>query len=133
MLTSSSRRLAAAAVSTLAALTAACVAAAAPAHAADWTTVLSVHKAKTQLCKTPVPGGYRVKIRLDDRTSDHAHLAGMSTGAEGASVDVKAAAGEVSKVRSLVVRRGDDLVVGMGEPTGEGMGGDQSLTRIGAC
>jgi hypothetical protein len=132
MLTSSPRRLAAAAVSSLV-LAAASVVAAAPAHAADWTTVMAVHKSKTQLCKTAVPGGYRVKIRLDNRASDHPHLAGMSKGSQGAQANVKAAAGEVSKVKSLVIGRGDELVVGMGEPTGEGMGGDQSLARIGSC
>jgi hypothetical protein len=104
---------------------------AAPAHAADWTTVLSVHKAHTQLCKEPVADGWRVRIRLDDRSSDHAHNAGMSRG--GATVSVRAAAGEVSKVKTLVVPRGSELVVGMGEPTGEGLGGDQDLGRVGRC
>lgn len=102
-----------------------------PAEAAGWGTVMSVHKSRTQLCKEPVSGGWKVKIRLDNRSSDHGHNAGMSVGPD--SVTVRAKAGEVSKVKSLVVNRGEELTVGMGEPTGEGMGGDQELAQVGAC
>ena len=125
-----SRRLALASVTTLG-LSAATLVVATPAHAADWTTVLTVHKARTQLCKEPVGDGWRVRIRLDNRNADHTHLAGMSAGGDRASVRAKA--GEVSKVRSLVIQRSDELTVGMGEPTGEGLGGDQELARVGLC
>jgi len=125
-----SRRLALASVTTLG-LGAATLVVATPAHAADWTTVLTVHKARTQLCKEPVGNGWRVRIRLDNRNADHTHLAGMSR--NGTQASVRAKTGEISKVKSLVFERGDELVVGMGEPTGEGLGGDQELARVGAC
>ncbi len=46
---------------------------------------------------------------------------------------MRATAGEVSTVKSLVFRRGDELVVGIGEFTGEGAGGDHDLGRVGFC
>ena len=125
-----SRRLALATVTTLGLGTATLVAAT-PAHAAGWTTVISVHKARSQLCKEPVGDGWRVKIRLDNRNADHAHVSGMSR--NGTQASVRARAGEVSKVRSLVFSRSDELVVGIGEVTGEGMGGDYELGRVGLC
>lgn len=125
-----SRRLALATVTTLGLGTATLVVAT-PAHAGDWTTVLTVHKARTQLCKEPVGDGWRVRVRLDNRNADHTHLAGMS--GSGAKASGRAKAGEVSKVKWLVVNRGDELTVGMGEPTGEGLGGDQELARVGLC
>jgi hypothetical protein len=125
-----SRRLALATVTTLG-LGTATLAAATPAHAADWTTVIAVHKAKAQLCKEPVGDGWRVKIRLDNRNADHTHLAGMSR--NDTQVSVRAQAGEVSKVKSLVFQRGDELVVGIGEVTGEGAGGSEDLGRVGLC
>ena len=125
-----SRRLALAAVTTLG-LGTATLAAATPVHAADWTTVMSVHKGKTQLCKQPVAEGWRVRIRLDNRNADHGHVSGMSR--DGTQVAVRASAGEVSKVKSLVFQRGDELVVGIGELNGEGAGGDHDLGRVGLC
>jgi hypothetical protein len=106
--------------------------AAAPAHAANWTTIMATHKGKTQLCKDAVAGGWTVRIRLDNRASTHAHLAGMSRN-QGANVTVRAQAGEVSKVKSLFVQTGDALTVGMGELTGEGAGGRAPLGSVGFC
>jgi hypothetical protein len=125
-----SRRLALTAVTTLG-LSSAALAAAAPAHASDWTTLVSVHKAKTQLCKEAVSDGWRVRIRLDNRNADHTHLAGMAR--NDTQVSVRAKAGEVSKVRSLIFQQGDELVVGIGEVTGEGAGGAEDLDQVGVC
>ena len=125
-----SRRLALAAVTTIG-LGTTTLATATPAHAAEWTTVIAVHKARTQLCKQPVGASWRVLIRLDNRSSDHGHVAGMSR--NDTQVSVRARAGELSRVRSLIFQRGDELVVGIGELTGEGAGGDQELSRVGLC
>jgi hypothetical protein len=130
MRTPLSRRLALATVTTLG-LGTATLAAATPAHAADWTTAMSVHKARTQLCKEPVGDGWRVELRLDNRNADHAHVSGMSR--NGTQVSVRARAGEVSKVKSLVFSHSDELIVGIGEVTGEGMGGDFEIGRVGLC
>ena len=126
-----SRRLALATVTALGLGTATLVAAT-PAQAADWTTVLSVDKATTQLCRKPAAGGIQIRIRLDNRRADHAHLAGISRNG-GAEASVRARAGELSSVKSLVVRTGDHLVVGMGEITGEGLGDDVALSSIRPC
>ena len=126
-----SRRFALAAV-TVIGLGTTTLAGATPAHAASWTTVMSVHKAKTQLCKDPVADGWRVRIRLDNRAAAHGHDAGMSRNG-GANASVRAQAGEVSKVKALFFQRGDELTVGMGEFTGEGAGGRASLGAVGFC
>jgi hypothetical protein len=126
-----SRHLALAAVTTLG-LGSATVVAAAPAHAADWTTIVALHKGKAQLCKEPAAGGWRVRIRLDNRASAHGHTANLSRN-RSRVFSVRAQAGEVSKTKSVVVQRGDELSVGLAEPSGAGLGGSAQLSSVGRC
>lgn len=116
---------------TVAGLGAASLVSALPAEAANWQTGAAVHKARTQLCKQPAAGGFRVKVRLDNSRGDHTHLGGVS--GSGRSADVRAAAGEVSKVKSIVVSAGATISVGIGEPTGEGLGDTLPVRQVGNC
>ncbi len=110
---------------------AASVVTALPAQAASWDTVLSVHKSRTQVCKEPAGNGFQLRLRLDNRNADHAHLPGSR--ATATETGVRARAGEVSKVKTLFVQRSDDLVIGMGEITGEGLGDSLDIRQVGAC
>lgn len=116
---------------TVAGLGAASLVSALPAEAANWDTVAAVHKARTQACKQAVAGGFKVKVRLDNSRGDHTHLGGASSG--GRSVEVRAAAGEVSKVKSFVVGPNAQISAGIGEPTGEGLGDTFPVRTLGTC
>lgn len=111
------------------------LAVAAPAEAA-WTNMMQIHGGKLQLCKVPLGDGRtRLKVRLDNRGASHTHLGGISRTRDGRRVDVnhRTAAGRTSDVRTIVVRRGDQLVAGMGETSGEGAGGDFALSGVARC
>ena len=108
----------------------------APAAHAAWTTQQTVDGARLLICKQPRGDGrIRVKARLDNRRADHTHLAGVSRtrGAQTTRIDFRTAAGRLSPTKSLVWRRGDTLVAGMGEPSGEGAGGDFVLRDVTRC
>lgn len=108
----------------------------APAAHAAWTTSMSIHGGKLQLCKEHLGDGrIRVKVRLDNRGASHTHLGGISRTRGGERVDAnhRTAAGRLSGVKSLVWQRGDTFVAGMGEVTGEGAGGDFLVRDLARC
>jgi hypothetical protein len=128
--------------SRLAALTAAVglvltlLVATAPGASAAWGSVITIHGARLQVCKVPLGDGrQRLKVRLDNTRGGHTHLGGISRTRNGQrqDVDLRAAAGRVSQVRSLVWRRGDELSGGIGEVTGEGAGGGFSPGDVPRC
>lgn len=105
----------------------------------SWSTLLQVHGAKTQACRVSAQGGdaWRIRLRLVNGSA-HTHLAGGSVQRDGREVDevsFRVAPHRTSDVKSVLVRRGgsDMLVVGMGETTGEGLGGDVQVSDIGRC
>jgi len=103
---------------------------------AAWTTAQQVHGGKTLVCKVPLADGQqRVRLRLDNSNAQHTHVSGMSRqrGGQTTQVDVRTAAGNVSATESLVWRRGDVLVTGIGEVTGEGMGSQIGIGQISRC
>lgn len=107
-----------------------------PAAHAAWTTQMRIHGAKLQLCKEPLGDGRtRMKVRLDNRAGSHTHLGGMSRTRDGEQVNAnfRTPAGQLSGVKSLIWQRGDYFTAGMGEPTGEGAGGDFVLSNIARC
>lgn len=103
---------------------------------AAWSAGASVHGGKTQLCKVRHnDGSLTIRVRLDNRGASHTHLGGLSRTRDGqrANVEVRAAAGRISGTKSLRWRSGDTLSVGIGEPTGEGLGGGASPSQISVC
>lgn len=107
-----------------------------PAASAAWGNVMQIHGGKLQLCKDPLGDGRtRLKVRLDNRGASDTHLGGFSRTRNGNRVDVnhRTPAGQLSGAKSLVVKRGDVLVAGMGEVTGEGAGGDFLLGDVARC
>jgi hypothetical protein len=111
------------------------LAVAAPAQAA-WTPMVRIDGAKALVCKAPLGDGrVRVKLKLDNRGADHTHLSGLSRTRNGqqTSVEVRAAAGQVSGTKSVVWKRGDQLSTGIGEVTGEGAGTGFELDQVSRC
>ena len=107
-----------------------------PAADAAWHDAMQIHGGKLQVCKVPLDGGRtRVKVRLDNRGASHAHLGGITRvrGDDQVQRNLRAAAGRLSDVKSLVLRRGDQLGAGMGETTGEGAGGELPLSTVSRC
>lgn len=108
----------------------------APAANAAWGSVVTIHGARLQVCKVALGDGrQRIKVRLDNTRGGHTHLGGVSRtrGGQRQSVDLRAAAGRRSDVKSLVWRRGDQLSGGIGEVTGEGAGGGFSPGDVPRC
>lgn len=108
----------------------------APAANAAWGSVITIDRARLQVCKVALGDGrQRVKVRLDNTRAAHAHLGGISRTRNGQrqSIELRAAAGRVSRVDSLVWRRGDQLTGGIGELDGRGAGGDFSLGDVPRC
>lgn len=108
----------------------------APAAQAAWTSGARVHRGDVQACKVRNnDGSLTIRTRLDNRLASHTHLGGMSRTRDGqrVSVEVRAAAGEISATKSLRWRSGDVLSIGIGETTGEGLGGGIAPSQIPAC
>lgn len=107
-----------AALATLAGLVLSSVLAVAPAAHAAWRTEHTFHGAKLQLCKA---APWRIKVRVDNRNGDHTHhgSVGYTRNGDYDGVQVRAAAGRVSKARTITYRAGDELSWGGGE--GEGI------------
>lgn len=108
---------------------------AAPAQAA-WGTQTTIHDARAQVCKVRLAGGdFKIKLRLDNRKADHAHLGMLFRDRDGRTTTRKAraAAGKVSKVKSLRWKRGDSLTTGVHEIKGPGAGGGTSIGAIPIC
>ncbi|MGB0102052.1 MAG: hypothetical protein WBP61_17375, partial [Nocardioides sp.] len=103
---------------------------------ASWHNTMSIHGGKLQLCKIPLSNGrVKVKVRLDNRKSSHTHLGGVSRTRDGQrrSIDFRTGAGRLSPTKSLIRKPGDYLSAGMGEPSGEGAGGDFLLSSVTRC
>jgi hypothetical protein len=109
--------------------------AAAPSASAAWKTQHTFHGAKVQLCKARMSGGWRVKVRLDNRNGKHVHHGAVGRDRNGIydGVEVRAAAGRVSGVKSVTYRRGDDLLWGGGEGEGINFGDGTTIGRITVC
>jgi hypothetical protein len=108
----------------------------APAAHAAWGPIVTIDGAKLQVCKEPLGDGrQRVKARLDNRGADHTHLGGISRtrGDKRQSVEFRVRAGRVSRVDSIVWRRGDSLTGGIGETNGQGAGTDFTLGSVPRC
>jgi len=93
----------------------------APTANAAWTNWVTIHGSKAQVCKVPLSGGTtRVKVRLDNRGAAHAHRVSLFRDRNGSfhEVAVRAAAGAVSGVNSLVLARGDEAGVTTHDPNG---------------
>ena len=103
----------------------------APAQAATtWHTVDRLHGARTQVCKTPAPGGWTVRVRVDNRGGDHWHRAHLGNRAGTRWVDTRAAAGAISPVRSVFSTGG--ISVGTGDARGD-RGGYVPMDDVGRC
>ncbi len=87
------------------------------------------------MCKVRVTGGYRIKVRLDNRRATHTHIGGLYRSRNGntAQVRVKAARGRVSATKALLWRPGYQLSVGIGELDGRGLGGGIYPSSIARC
>lgn len=104
----------------------------APTANAAWTTWGDRHGAKPQVCKVPLGGGSaRVKLRVDNRRAAHAHRVTIFRDRNGdvREIEVRAAAGRMSQVASIVLARGDYAGLTVHEPDG-GAGGD--MLRLGS-
>ena len=124
------------ALGTLTCLASAPLVATAPAAHAVWTPMVRIDGARSLVCKVPLGDGRtRVKVRLDNRNADHTHIGGLSRtrGDQQASVEVRAAAGQVSATKSLIWKRGDQLSTGIGEPSGEGAGTGFPISAVARC
>jgi hypothetical protein len=98
----------------------------APAADAAWTTWGKRHGASAQVCRETLPGDrVRIKLRLDNRGSDHWHRATIFRDRGGVitEIEVRAAAGRLSRVRSIVLAPGDEAGLTVHEPDG-GAAGD---------
>lgn len=107
----------------------------APSASAAWQTQQTFHGAKVQLCKVRISGGWRIKVRLDNRRGDHVHHGAVGRDRNGryTGVQVRAAAGRISSVKSVTYRAGDDLSWGGGEGEGINFGDMTTPGRISAC
>lgn len=107
----------------------------APSASAAWSTQHTFHGAKVQLCKARISGGWRVKVRLDNRNGKHVHhgSVGRTRGNDSVFATVRAAAGRVSGVKSVTYRAGDELSWGGGETEGINFGDQARIGRIAAC
>ncbi|MEP9362873.1 hypothetical protein ABLE68_07910 [Nocardioides sp. CN2-186] len=107
-----------------------------PAAEAAWGSGARVHGGEVQACKVRNDdGSLTIRTRLDNRRASHTHLGGMSRTRDGhrVSVNVRAAAGKISGTKSLRWRSGDVLSIGIGETTGEGLGGSIDPSQIPHC
>lgn len=124
-----------AALGTVAGLALTTVLVTAPAADAAWKTQQTFHGAKVQLCKTPAAGGWRVKVRVDNRNGDHVHHGSIGRTRNGkyAGVQVRAAAGRISPTKSVLYRAGDQLDWGGGEGEGINFGDMAVIGQITRC
>lgn len=120
-------------------LAGALILAAVPASAAvKWTSVMDMHGAKLQACKTKIDGGWRIRVRLNN-ASDHGHQAGFNI--RDGSGDIVGRAffnigdRRISPVRRVVYRPGNTIGAGMAEAgnDGGGGGGELRIGDIGRC
>lgn len=107
---------------------------ASPAEAA-WTTNTTVHDAKVQVCKVKREGGWKIKLRVDNRKADHGHYGTLfrMRGDHRTSVKVWARRGKVSELTSLRARKGDSLETMVSERNGVGAGGGIPIGAIARC
>lgn len=107
----------------------------APSASAAWKTQHTFHGAKVQLCKARMAGGWRIKVRVDNRNGDHVHHGsiGRTRGNRSTFQTVRAAAGRISPVKSVTYRAGDTLDWGGGETEGINFGDMTTPSRISVC
>lgn len=108
----------------------------APTANAAWTTWGTIHGSKAQVCKVPLgDGSTRVKLRLDNRGAAHAHRVSLFRDRAGSfrEIAVRAEAGAVSGVKSLVLARGDEAGVTTHDPDGGAAGEMLRLSAVARC
>lgn len=107
----------------------------APAANAAWGTQHTFHGAKVQLCKVRTTGGYRVKVRVDNRGGRHTHhgSVGRTRNRQYDGVQVRAAAGRISTMKAVTYRAGDQLSWGAGEGEGINFGDAARIGLIPLC
>lgn len=105
----------------------------APAQAADWQTVSSLHGGRLQVC-TVAAGSSRleVRMRVDNRRASHTHIGAIGA-PDGRERVARPGAGRASGVRSLVVSRSATISFGMGETDGTGFGDTRRATWFRRC
>ena len=124
-----------AALAALAALILGLLVATAPSAHAAWDTQYRTHGAKIQLCKVPGDGYYRVRVRVDNRRGKHTHHGSVGRTRNGryVGVVVRAAAGKVSRTKSVIYRNGDELSSGAGHQEGINFGDAARIQNIPRC
>lgn len=108
----------------------------APSANAAWSTWVSTHGAKAQVCQVPLAGGSaRLKIRLDNRNAAHWHRVSLFRTRDGRTqeVSVRAGAGSTSGTKSLVWSRGDEAGVTLHHPDGGAAGGGVEPRMVRRC
>lgn len=108
----------------------------APAATAAWTSWGTIHGSRAQVCKVPLAGGStRVKLRVDNRGAGHAHRVSLFRDRNGSfhEIAVRAGAGQVSGVKSLVLAPGDEAGVTTHEPNGGAAGDMLRLGMVARC
>lgn len=87
--------------------------------ASGFRAVVTSHGAKIEACKVKTNGGWRVKARLNNRGSNHAHRGGASGRA--GKVSFRAAKGKMSKAKRIPgVYRASEFISGGLDNVGAG-------------
>ena len=105
-----------------------------PADAA-WTQLTRIHDARLHACKVRQRHGWRIKLRINNRGGEHTHLGRIYRHRNGdyVTLQVRARAGRISKVKGINWRRGDAMDSGVFDTSGVGGGGGFHPSELERC